>query len=259
MKEISLYEDLSTPVHQLGPLSKLFYIITILVLPVIWGSKWVTFIGILLSIVILISGKVLRKSLPIMSCSLLIILTVVVIQGLFRADNKTPVWQVGILIFYKEGLMVALGIGLNIIHLLLAFSVLILTTKPSDLVEVLVQKGLSPKIGYVLGSVFQIIPQMSATMETIIDAQRSRGMETEGNILTRIKAFIPLIEPVVMNSLIATRERAIALEVRGFNCSNKKSFLKSYEPTKGDHLVYIILTSILILSVIGRILLWLEL
>ena len=35
--------------------------------------------------------------------------------------------------------------------------------------------------------------------------------------LVRAKAFIPLISPVITSSLINTRERAIALEVRGFD------------------------------------------
>ena len=256
MKGISLYEALQTPIHQLEPLSKLLYVVTVLVLPIIWSNRWITVGCIVLSLILLIVGKVLRKTLPIISCSFILILTVVVIQGLFRAENRTPVCQIGTLIFYKEGLLFALGVGLNVMNLLLAFSVLILTTKPSDLIEALVRKGLSPRIGYVLSSVFQIIPQMSATMETITDAQRSRGMETEGKLLTRIKAFIPLIGPVVMNSLIATRERAIALEVRGFNSKKKKSFLNSYQETLVDRVVKIILCSLLGLSLIGRILLW---
>ena len=47
-------------------------------------------------------------------------------------------------------------------------------------------------------------------------------METEGNLLVRIKAFLPLISPVVMSALTATRERAIALEVRGFGAKGLK-------------------------------------
>lgn len=59
-------------------------------------------------------------------------------------------------------------------------------------------------------------------MNTIMDAQRSRGLETEGNLITRAKSFLPLISPVVMSSLINTRERAIALEIRGFEAGQKR-------------------------------------
>ena len=40
-------------------------------------------------------------------------------------------------------------------------------------------------MGYIITSVFQIVPQMTGTMNTITDAQRSRGLETEGSLLTR--------------------------------------------------------------------------
>lgn len=252
MKTISLYENLATPIHQLDPLSKILYIITVLLLPLIGGDKNLTVFCILLSFIGLCVGRVIKKTFPILSFSFIVILTVGVIQGLFRAGNTTVCLEIGPFIFYKEGLRFALGIGLNVINLLLAFSILVLTTKPSDLIEALVKLGLSPKLGYVLSSVFQIIPQMSTTMETITDAQRSRGMETEGNLVTRLKAFFPLIGPVVMNSLVMTRERAIALEVRGFNSKKPKSFLNARQTTKGDWIFRLTLLLLLMGTLIGR-------
>lgn len=256
MKSISLYKPLETPIHRLEPITKLVYVLAILFIPVLWGSRWVTAGCIAMSFILLKMGKVFRKAVPILACSSIIILTVVIIQGLFRAGNQTPFITLGNVVFYKEGLLFAVGVGLNVVNLILGFSVLVLTTKPSDLVEALVRKGLSPKIGYVISSVFQIIPQMSATMETISDAQRSRGLETEGKLLTRIKAFLPLIGPVVMNSLIATRERAIALEVRGFNSTKPKSYINIYKPSRADHVIKGFILMVLLLSVMGRIFLW---
>lgn len=256
MKTISLYKDLATPMHQLAPLTKVAYVMVILLLPVIWQNRWVTLGGILLTILLLSLGKVLRKAMSILGCYALIIFIVLIIQGLFNSHNQTPLLEIGGITFYKEGMLIALGVGLNVSHLLLSFSLLILTTKPSDLVEALVRKGLSPRIGYVLSSVFQIIPQMSASMATITDAQRARGMETEGKLLVRLKAFLPLIGPVVMNALIGTRERAIALEVRGFNSHEKKSFLNEVKPMKVDYLVTSLLIGVLVLSIMGRVVLW---
>ena len=43
-------------------------------------------------------------------------------------------------------------------------------------------------------------------------------------LLARIKSFIPLLGPVVLNSLNDTRERAIALEIRGFSAKGRKLF-----------------------------------
>ncbi len=258
MRSISLYQDKNTPIHTLDPLSKILYIIVANLAPVLLGTQIETAAFILISIVILMVGKVINRTAPMLWFSSLILITVVIIQGIFRQGNVTPAFTLGSVVFYKEGLLFALGITLNVINILMSFSILVLTTKPSDMVEIFVRIGLSPKLGYVMSSVFQIIPQMTETMATITDAQRSRGMETEGKLMTRIKAFFPLISPVVMDSLISTRERAIALEVRGFDSKQKKTFLSDLKKTRSDQIFKVALIVILILSLVGRVLTWLK-
>ncbi|HEX2986533.1 MAG TPA: energy-coupling factor transporter transmembrane component T [Caproiciproducens sp.] len=257
MRSISLYQDKNTPIHKLDPLSKILYILVANFVPVLLGNQIATAVFILVSILILIIGKVLKRTAPMLGFSGLILITVVIIQGIFRQGNTTPVFALGSVVFYREGLLFALGITLNVINILMSFAILVLTTKPSDMVETFVRLGLSPKIGYVMSSVFQIIPQMTETMATITDAQRSRGMETEGRLLTRIKAFFPLISPVVMNSLITTRERAVALEVRGFDSRQKKTFLTDLKKSRADQIFKAVLAAVFILSIVGRVLMWL--
>ena len=151
---------------------------------------------------LLISGKIIKKVFPLIAFSFTIIITVFLIHGLFNRENQNVLAALGPLKFYKEGLLYASRIGLNILNMLLAFAMFVLTTKPATLVDDLEQAGFSPRFGYMISSVFQIIPQMMGTMNTIMDAQRSRGMETEGSLFVRAKAFIPLISPVVSLSLI---------------------------------------------------------
>ena len=227
------------------------------IVPLFLADKRATATFIFISVIILLIGKVLKRTTPMLIFSGLILITVVIVQGIFRQGNVTPVFKIGAVVFYKEGLLFALGIVLNVINILMSFSILVLTTKPSDMVETFVRIGLSPKIGYVMSSVFQIIPQMTETMETITDAQRSRGMETEGKLLTRLKAFFPLISPVVMNSLISTRERAVALEVRGFDSNQKKTFLTDIKKTRADLIIKAVLTAVFIISLVWRVIMWL--
>ncbi|ADL69207.1 energy-coupling factor transporter transmembrane component T [Thermoanaerobacterium saccharolyticum] len=254
MKAITLYVPKDTFIYKVDPITKLFYILTVILIPIIAPMQFVAYVLIAISLLIILSGGIFKKVLPIISFSAIILVTVVIIQGLFKIDNKTAVLSIGPLTFYKEGLNYAFEICARVLNILFAFSILVLTTKPSDLIESLVRKGLSPKIGYVLNSVLQIIPEMTATMGTITDAQRARGLETEGKLSTRIKAFFPLIGPVVMNSLIATRERAMALEVRGFNSKNKKTFLNEEFKSPYSRVFRICLILITILTIFWRIL-----
>ncbi len=258
MKSISLYKEKKSILNKLAPESKLLYILLALLLPAVTGSRTVSVAFILCSTCLLLVSRVLRHTIPILSVSGFVLLTVVIIQGLFRAGNTTPVLQLGPVIFYKEGLLYAMHIVINVINILMSFCVLILTTKPSDLVENFMRKGFSPRFGYVFISVFQIIPQMMETMSTIMDAQRSRGMETEGNLLIRIKAFIPLISPVVMSSLINTKERALALEVRGFNSKSAKTYYNDEKKSGADRILQILMLGILLLGICWRVIGWLR-
>jgi len=257
MNSISLYEEKNSLLNKLAPETKILYVLIALILPAVTGSRLMSVFFIMLSVVLLFFSKVIRKTLPILGVSGFVMLTVIIIQGLFRAGNETKILELGPIIFYKEGLLFALHIVCNVLNILLSFCVLILTTKPSDMIENFVRKGFSPRFGYVFISVFQIIPQMTETMQTITDAQRSRGMETQGNLFVRVKAFIPLISPVVMSSLINTKERALALEVRGFNSKTKKTFLNEEKKRKIDLVLQIGMCIILAAGFIWRIITWL--
>lgn len=252
MKTISLYTNNGSWLTQLHPFTKLWYLAAAICIPLLTGSLWGFAAMIVISFALLKSGRLIKKALPLIAFSFTIILTIFLIHGLVNQQNKNVLFAIGFLRFYKEGLLYAAHIGLNILNMLLSFAIVVLSTRPSELVDELERKGFSPRFGYIINSVFQIIPQMMGTMHTITDAQRSRGMETEGNLLVRIKAFLPLISPVVMSALTATRERAIALEVRGFNSKEKKSFLNVFHANAASRPIYWILLIATVASVVWK-------
>lgn len=253
MKSMSLYVEQDTYLTRLHPFAKLTYVPAAAVVPLITGFMWMYILFIVLSLCILISGRIVSKVFPLIAFSFTIIAAVFLIQGLFNQGNQNVLFVLGPLKFYREGLAYAAGIGLNILNMLLAFAVFVLSTRPADLVEDLERLGFSPRFGYMIISVFQIIPQMAGTMNTIMDAQRSRGMETEGNLFVRARAFIPLIVPVVNSSLINTRERAIALEVRGFGSGAKKTFLTDRKIRRTDRAVMGIMCLLVGGSIVWRV------
>ena len=257
MKSISLYKDNGTWLCRVHPFTKLMYIAAVILIPLFLHTLWAYAVAIALDVAILISGKSLKRARALIIFSFTIIATIFLIKGLFDGDNITPLFSLGSIVFYKEGLLKALRTGCVIINMLLSVSILVLTTKPEDIADEMERHGFSPRLSYVISSVFSIIPQMMGTMDTITDAQRSRGMETEGKLSVRMKAFIPLITPVVTSSLINTRERAIALEVRGFGAKGKRSYLRTWKKHKGDKAITILLIIATFLAFIWKIITWL--
>ena len=253
MKSISLYVDNGSWLCKVHPFTKLAYIATAISVPLLVGKLSFFAIFIALSLAVLASGRLLKRVVPLIAFSFTILITIFLIHGLFNQSNRNILFSIGPLHFYREGLLYALHIGCNVLNMLLSFAILVLSAKPSELVEELEKRGFSRRMGYIITSVFQIVPQMTGTMNTITDAQRSRGLETEGSLLTRAKAFLPLISPVVMSSLINTRERAVALEVRGFAAKQKKTYLADRTPHRGDTPITVVLLAMIAAALRWRI------
>lgn len=82
MKSISLYVDKDTYLTRMHPFTKLCYIFTAIVASLVAGKLWAfaAFIGI--SLVMLISGKIIRKVFPLIAFSFTILITIFLIHGL---------------------------------------------------------------------------------------------------------------------------------------------------------------------------------
>jgi len=61
------------------------------------------------------------------------------------------------------------------------------------------------------------VPTMAVDAQTVVDAQRSRGLELDkGNLLKRVRNYIPILIPLLLIAIRRSLELAEALEARGF-------------------------------------------
>lgn len=222
---ITLYEPGDTWLHRLDPMTKMFIVgagvaLTFVLTSVSGGAA-------LLAVILLVlgTGGVLRRSLPVLLGVAFVAATFLLVQSLVHPDNVVPWARLGPLVLYREGLLVGLKLTFRLYNIMGASLILVLATNPSRLTEALVRRGLPPRAGYVIMAMLQVVPAMASSVRSITDAQRSRGLETEGGLWTRMGAFIPLMGPLVTSSLIATEERALALEARGFGGGAKPTYL----------------------------------
>lgn len=256
MKILSLYVEKDTFIHKLAPVTKLMYAITSIIVTLLFPSLVVGIAFFSFSLLLSFMAKITKRMITLISVVIVLSISILIIQGMFYTGNSTLLFSLYKFSFYKEGFFHAFVLILRLFNMIISFGILILTTRPSDLIDNLVQKGLSPRLGYVLSSVLQIIPQMLSTTSTIIDAQRSRGLETEGNIVKKLKAFFALIGPLVLSSLVEARERAMAIEIRGFGIQGKRTTLREIKEKKIDIIMIRIFQLTLLIAVIWRIVLW---
>lgn len=226
MTRLTLYVPGDSWLHKLDPMTKLLMAAVGVVLTFVLTSAAGGAALFALLLLVLGTGGVLPRARPVFLGVAVIAMTFLIVQALVYPGNAEELARLGPLVIYREGTLVGLRLALRLYDILAATLILVLATNPSDLTEALVRRGASPRLGYIMTAVLQMVPQMMSQAAAISDAQRSRGLETEGRLWTRMKAFLPLMGPLVTSSLIATEERALALEVRGFGSKTRPTFLK---------------------------------
>ncbi len=117
-----------------------------------------------------------------------------------------------------------------------ALFLIFLSIDMTDLGVTICQAGISYTAMFTFIDSFQVITLLKKDMEQIQDAQRARGLQTEGNLIQRFRAFVPIMVPVVANSIIKVQDQAVAMDTKGFNSDCKKTIYRELTPCKWDPL-----------------------
>lgn len=149
----------------------------------------------------------------------------------------------------------ALIIGLDMASSLMGFSgaiiLFFLTTEMQDLMLSLEKRGVSHTASYVILASFQTMIDLKKNMNTILESQKARGIETEGNLSVRIKAFFPVLGPLILSAISSTEEKSIAMDARAFSAKCKHTFLRELRPVPASEIILVVLIDIVFVAVVG--------
>lgn len=204
--------------HRWHPLTKLAFVFTSFLLVFAnllpWkGVPLFPWIGALfLFILALLDGKatfiILMRRFMLFLLPLLLLFLFV--QALFSSNAQESLLFAGLLIS-------------RLALILQSILLLLLTTHPTDLAHALTQIGIPRAIAYIILAIPQLIPRLQSKAQRILNAQQARGLRTEGNLMGRLRALLPLIAPLINSALQETEKRALALEVRAFHSPGPKT------------------------------------
>ncbi|GAB2479705.1 energy-coupling factor transporter transmembrane component T [Promicromonospora xylanilytica] len=221
--------------------------------------EWRYAVGLVLACLLIASlaGRVARF-LSMWLRSVVVLCVVIFALQTLLYPGETVVRQLWVFSVTEEGI----AQGTRIATMVLAIgSAIILGSVVTDirrLTRALEQRGTSAAASYVILSTVTMIPQLRTKMTTIMDAQRSRGIETDASLWIRAKAFVPTIGPLILNSIVGVEERALTLESRGFSAPGAKTSLVSIPDTSVDKTLRVLVYLGLALALIVRIWLWMR-
>jgi energy-coupling factor transport system permease protein len=127
------------------------------------------------------------------------------------------------------------------IAIVVSTSLFFITTSPDELEQVMKTFRLPRDVVFAFVTAVRFIPVMMLDTMQIMDAQKSRGLELDrGNFIRRIRNMIPVLIPLVVNSVIRSGDLAEAMESRAYGAVPKPTSLMEYRARTTDKVVAIL-------------------
>lgn len=255
------YYPVDSVVHRLDARIKI--ILTICFLLVVFISK--TFIGnmvsfLALALVIYLSKipfKIILRSFR--GVEFLLIFTL--ITNMFFNQNGKILLELGFLKITTGGLIYSGRMLFRLFILIVASFMLTFTTQSLDFADGL-EALLKPlkkikfpahEIAMIITIALRFIPTIMEEFEKIKNAQISRGADFEsGNIIKRVKNYIPILIPLFVSSFKRADELAMAMESRCYRGDINRTKLKQLKTSKNDYLALILFLLYFLIILIVR-------
>lgn len=229
------YYPVKSFVHRMNPSVKIVALIAYIV--ALFLAK--TFYGLAACLLVLIFAIIFARIPPhrlLKSIkAVLFILIFTALLNLFFHKGERLLWGYGILNIYVESIIFSVFFTLRIFFLVIASTILTLSTTPVDLcsgIETLLKPLALIKIpvhafALVMSIALRFIPTLIDETNRIISAQKARGADFEsGNIFKRIKAIVPVLIPLLISAFRRADELADAMDARCYAYAKKRTRYK---------------------------------
>jgi energy-coupling factor transport system permease protein len=149
----------------------------------------------------------------------------VILVSVFTRPGETVLFEIGPFDATLEGVDFAAQTLVRLVAISLSIGLFILTTEPRAFVLDLERRGVSPRFAFVAVATIEAVPNLVERAQVIAESQRSRGLDTEGSLLARLRGIIPLVGPAILSSLTDVEEKSLALESRAFSRPGRRHLL----------------------------------
>jgi energy-coupling factor transport system permease protein len=255
------YVPMDSIIHRMDPRSKLL-LVFLFVCIVFLANNATTYM--LLGVFTLIMLGLSKIPIPFLYAGLKPVLYLIVftlILHLFLTKEGEILFKLGWIEIYEEGVRQGIFISLRFFYLILVTSLLTLTTTPIEITDGL-ETLLEPlkkikfpvyEMALMMSISLRFIPTLMQETDKIMKAQMARGVEfSSGPIKDRLRAIVPLLIPLFVNSFKRAEELAIAMEARGYRGGEGRTKYRQLIWTYIDTLILSLMAVLTILLILFR-------
>jgi energy-coupling factor transport system permease protein len=126
----------------------------------------------------------------------------------------------------RLGLFNAILYSFRFLAIISSTSLFFVTTSPDELEQIMKWMRVPRDVVFAFVTAVRFIPVVMLDAFQIMDAQKSRGLEFErGSVVKRVRNMVPILIPLVVNSVIRSGELAEAMESRAYGSTPKPTSL----------------------------------
>jgi energy-coupling factor transport system permease protein len=240
------FRKVHSPIHDLDPRIKFVYVCAIFGVAIVFPELIPLMVLFLMQIPLVLLAGVKREWLGSMRGAAFLAAVIFLTNLLFRFIGAN----------YKVtggALESTVALTLRFIVLIESFSVFFLTTSPDHLGLALEQTHVPYEFVFAFTTAVRFVPVLAEEAQTIMDAQKARGLELErGNFLKRIRNYIPILIPLIVSAIRRSLELAEAMESRAWGATKNRTNLYVLKMHRGDIAMIIITAGILATAIYVR-------
>jgi energy-coupling factor transport system permease protein len=215
------FTRLDSPVHRLDPRSKFLLMIGFFVSSLMFTNIFVLLIVFVTQVPVVLLAKTVKRWVQSMRGMLL--------YGAFIFIMN---------LIFGTALVQAIAFSIRFLGVVSAFSLFFMTTSADDLGLALEKIHAPYSIAFTFTTAVRLVPTMAVDAQTVVDAQRSRGLELDkGNFMKRIRNYVPILIPLIISAIRRSVELAEALESRGFGATEKRTSIATLKMRLADYIV----------------------
>jgi energy-coupling factor transport system permease protein len=240
------FRKVYSPIHNLDPRIKFVYVCAIFAVAIIFWELLPLLILFLIQIPFVVLAGVKREWIRSMRGAAFLATII------FLTNFIVTFIGAGYIITAKN-LENAAAMTMRFVVLVESFSVFFLTTSPDHLGLALEQTHIPYEFCFAFTTAVRFVPVLAEEAQTIMDAQRARGLELErGNFLKRIRNYIPILIPLIVSAIRRSLELAEAMESRAWGATKKRTNLYVLKIHRGDFVLVAVTVGILIIAIYVR-------
>lgn len=246
---IGQYYQGNSFIHKLDPRVKLFGTLIFIISLFLFGNFVSYCLATFFLSICIYTAKVPFRYMMRGMKSIMLLLAFTILLDLFLTPGVVlvKIWKLHITV---QGVTLALHVTVRFVYLILASSLMTLTTTPLHLTDAL-EKALGPlqkikvpvhEIAMMMSIALRFIPILIEEADHIMKAQSARGMDFEhGTIIQRIKNFLPLLVPLFAGAIRRADDLAMAMDARCYRGGVGRTKMNPLKYKKADALAYIAL------------------